>query len=138
MHIKEYTPATFLNIEAVFNNIYPDALVSALSSLKLGQNLIRFIDLLLKSRIVTSTMSENRLRKAMFYPQFSGTFTLGIMAERIYIHNWPLQPVRIIGQVNGKGHSNDIGIGASGISPQMLFNTTNFALSVVLNWCRDC
>ena len=53
MHVKEYI-IIFLDIESAFNNVDPDAIVRALGSLNLGQNLVRFIEILIKSRIITS------------------------------------------------------------------------------------
>ena len=40
-----------MHIEGAFNNVDTDGIVRALDSLKLGRNIVRFIELLLKSRI---------------------------------------------------------------------------------------
>ena len=52
MHVMNYTLAILLDIVGAFNNVHPDAIVRDLGSLNLGKNLIRFIELLLKSRII--------------------------------------------------------------------------------------
>ena len=65
LHIKEYTLAILLNIGGTFDNGNSDTIVSALNPLYL--TLVRFTELLLKSRIITSTISENCLQRQCSY-----------------------------------------------------------------------
>ena len=63
---QEYTLAIFLDVESTFNNVDPDALVGALGNLNLVQNMVRFIDVLLKSRLVTSAVGPQIVREWLF------------------------------------------------------------------------
>ena len=56
MLVREYTLAIFLDIKGAFNNVESDAIARALETLSLERNIVRFIELLLKSRLVTSTV----------------------------------------------------------------------------------
>ena len=77
MHVKEPTLVTFLDIEGAFNNVNWDAI----GPLNLFQNLVRFIELLLKSKVkppkwelqIVREWFVEAHRKAVFYPHFSET-----------------------------------------------------------------
>ena len=56
LHFKEYTKTIFLDIEGIFGNVNLAAIAGALNSLNLEQDLVRFIELLYKLRVVTSTV----------------------------------------------------------------------------------
>ena len=65
MHVKGYTLAIFLDIKGSFNNVHPDAIVRALDSLNMGQNLVSFIHsfILRKSRLVTFTVGATNCQR---------------------------------------------------------------------------
>ena len=58
LHVKEYVLAVFLDLGGAFYNVF----LGAFSSLYLRQDLVRFIDFLLKSSIVISSVGTT-------YPQ---------------------------------------------------------------------
>ena len=62
-HVKEYALGIFLDTEGAFNNVHPDAIVRGLSSHNLRQDLVRFIELLFKLRIVISIVEVTHCQR---------------------------------------------------------------------------
>ena len=63
LHVKEYTLAIFLDIEGAFNIFNSNAVARALDSLNLDQYLVWFTELLLNSRIITSTVAPSQCQR---------------------------------------------------------------------------
>ena len=61
VEIREHTLAIFLDIEGAFSNVDPE--VIALNSLNLGRNIVRFIELILKSRLVTTNVGATNCQR---------------------------------------------------------------------------
>ena len=117
---------TFWQIEGVFSNVNRNAIVWALSSLNLYQNLVWFTELLLKSRIITSTVGASvselsaEVHKLVFYLHFS---RINLAA------NWRLRWLESSSN-NAIAYADDIATAASRICPHML----NVVPSIVLDW----
>ena len=70
LHVKEYT----LAIEGVLNKINSDTIVKALNSLNLDQNLVRFTEFLLKSRVITPTVGASQCQRIICRSTPQGAF----------------------------------------------------------------
>ena len=124
MHVKEYTLENFLVIVGAFNNVETDAIVNALGSLNLGQNLVRFIELLPKSRIMTTKVWATICQRMVHRATPQG----GVISPLF----WNLAVNSLL---RGLEHSgNDV---IAYVCPQTLSYKFKLLRSIILVWCRD-
>lgn len=128
---REYTLATFLDIEGAFNNVTTDAIIGALCKHKLNAKVIKWIYELLKNRSViaewggrTSERVANR-----------GTPQGGVLSPLMWLLvvdelliMLPRTGVRVV------AYADDLVILASGIDLNTLSSITTNALNIVQNW----
>ena len=108
LHVKECTLTIFLDIEGAFSNVNSNAIARALDILNLNQNLVRFTELFLKSRIITSTVRASKKRIVC-----RGILRCGSLPPLI----WNLAVSSLLRKIKYSGNNviADITITASGI-----------------------
>lgn len=128
---KEYTLATFLDIEGAFNNVTTDAIICALSKHRLNNRVVRWIYELLNKRSIRavwgcSTAERSATRGTPQGGVLSPLMWLLVVDELLIM--LPRTGVRVV------AYADDLVLLASGIDLNTLSNITTTALKTVRDW----
>lgn len=133
--VRQYTMVAFLDIEGAFNNITPDSIVVALSSLGVNQAIISLVRNLLTSRRIISEMGTSV--KSRFVNR--GTPQGGVISPLLW--NLALNVVLALLEASGckiVAYADDVAIIVTGMCPSTLRDILQRCLGVLNRWAADC
>lgn len=134
MESKQYTLATFVDIEGAFNNVHTEAIIDALKRHKINTKIIKWIYNHLAFRMIKAEWNdETMVRKAT-----RGTPQGGVLSPLL----WLLVVDEILIQLPYTGikavaYADDIVILASGIDLNTLSDNTTSALNRMRKWAEQ-
>jgi ribonuclease HI len=135
LSIGQYTMVAFLDIEGAFNNILPDSIVSALTSLGVSQAIISLIRNLLMSRRITAEMGASIMSRFVN----RGTPQGGVISPLLW--NLVLNSVLFLLATGGckvVAYADDVAIAVRGMCPSTLRDILQWSLAVLKRWAVSC
>jgi ribonuclease HI len=135
LSVGQYTMVAFLDIEGAFNNITPNSIVAALSSLGVNQAIVSLVGNLLTSRRITSNMGTSV--ESRFVNR--GTPQGGVISPLL----WNLALNSVLAKLEASGckvvaYADDVAIAVRGMFPSTLRDILQRSLSVLNRWAGDC
>lgn len=134
LYYREYTLASFLDIEGAFNNVETTSIKKALVSAGVESTIVNWIDVMLKSRIISSKLSGSIMKKTVT----RGTPQGGVISPLL----WILVVNQILENMKAKGYktiayADDIVILISGKHLPTITNLMESALNMISRWSKQ-
>ena len=131
LEFRNYALVAFLDIEGAFNNVEPDSIVSALKKLGLEDDIIGFVNNLLKHRIIVSSLGVSSISKFAC----RGTPQGGVLSPLL----WNLTINSLLMRLDSLGYrtiayADDVAVAVSGIDLNTLSQRLENALNVLSTW----
>ena len=131
LQIKEYTMATFMDIEGAFNNLECKSIQRALEKFNVETAISRWINQMLRSRMIESTWGEATGRKNVS----RGTPQGGVLSPLL----WIICLDELLTELKQKrikvtAYADDVVILVTGKFPSTLGELTENAMNIVTRW----
>ncbi|XP_055858922.1 retrovirus-related Pol polyprotein from type-1 retrotransposable element R1 isoform X1 [Episyrphus balteatus] len=135
IHFKEYTLATFLDVEGAFNNVLPESILEALVTFEVEDYIRSWIISMLKERRIQASLGNSNCFKCIN----RGTPQGGVLSPLL----WLLVMNNILVKLERSGvkavaYADDLVVLVSGKFLPVISEMTDTALRKVSNWATSC
>lgn len=131
LHYGQYTLAAFLDIEGAFNNVKLSAIVDSLVKLGVEKPIYSWISMMLKTRVINSTVGEITLKRLVD----RGTPQGGVISPLLWLI--VINNILVIlkeKRLTAVAYADDVGILISGMFPSTLSERIQLALNLIMEW----
>ena len=134
LDVGEYTMVSFLDIEGAFNNVEPNAIITAMSSFGVHESICRLVENLLTQRRISATLGSTNLKRFVG----RGTPQGGVLSPLL----WNLAMNGILlsleeSRVKVVAYADDVAIAVRGRFPSTLRDILQRALNITARWADE-
>lgn len=135
LSVKEYTMVAFLDIEGAFNNVIPDSIIEALSSLGVKHGIVLMVENLLANRRITSELGTSTISRFVN----RGTPQGGVLSPLLW--NLALNSMLLSLEASGchvVAYADDVAIAVKGKHLPTIKDILQGSLTDLSKWARNC